>query len=246
MVTDTSIEFAEAGTAPRATALVVEDEAGISELVSLHLGLEQVKCVQAADGLEALRLVREQRFDVIILDIMLPGIDGLTLCRTIRREALNADVPILMATARSDESDTILGLESGADDYMAKPFSMRELVARVRALLRRPPLMTPDVQRRVAFRNLEVDPARRAVRVAGRAVDLTVREFELFYVLLSSPGKVFSRESLLGRIWKDDDTATVRKVDTLVKRLRRKIEDDPSNPAILVTVFGAGYKIADA
>ncbi|MSO30691.1 MAG: response regulator transcription factor [Acidobacteria bacterium] len=230
---------------PRATALVVEDEAGISELVSLHLGLEQVKCVQAMDGTEALRFAREQRFDVIILDLMLPGIDGLTLCRTIRREAPNADVPILMVTARSEESDTVLGLESGADDYLAKPFSMRELVARVRALLRRPPLMTLDVQRPIAHGRLEVDPARRRVRVSGREVELTTREFHLLYVLLSSPGIVFSREVLLGRIWKEDNTVTVRTVDTLIKRVRRKIEEDPANPAVVLTVFGAGYKVSD-
>jgi DNA-binding response OmpR family regulator len=230
---------------PRATALVVEDEASISELVSLHLGLEQVKCIPAMDGTEALKLAREHRFDVIILDLMLPGIDGLTLCRTIRREAPNADVPILMVTARSEESDTVLGLESGADDYLAKPFSMRELVARVRALLRRPPLMTLDVQRPIAYRNIEMDPSRRRVRVAGREVDLTTREFHLLYVLLSSPGIVFSREALLGRIWKEDTSVTVRTVDTLIKRVRRKIERDPANPSMVLTVFGAGYKVSD-
>jgi DNA-binding response OmpR family regulator len=230
---------------PRATALVVEDEASISELVSLHLGLEQVKCIRAMDGTDALKLAREHRFDVIILDLMLPGIDGLTLCRTIRREAPNADVPILMVTARSEESDTVLGLESGADDYLAKPFSMRELVARVRALLRRPPLMTLDVQRPIAYRNIEMDPSRRRVRVAGHEVDLTTREFHLLYVLLSSPGIVFSREALLGRIWKEDTSVTVRTVDTLIKRVRRKIERDPANPSIVLTVFGAGYKVSD-
>lgn len=230
---------------PRATALVVEDEAGISELVCLHLGLEQVKCVPAMDGTDALRLAREQRFDVIILDLMLPGIDGLTLCRTIRREAPNGDVPILMVTARSEESDTVLGLESGADDYLAKPFSMRELVARVRALLRRPPLMTLDVQRPIAYRDIEMDPARRRVRVGRREVDLTTREFHLLYVLLSSPGIVFSREALLGRIWKNDTSVTVRTVDTLIKRVRRKIEENPASPAVVLTVFGAGYKVAD-
>lgn len=235
----------EPSSPPRATALVVEDEAGISELVCLHLGLEQVKCVPAMDGIEALRLARQQRFDVIILDLMLPGIDGLTLCRTIRREAPNADVPILMVTARSEESDTVLGLESGADDYLAKPFSMRELVARVRALLRRPPLMTLDVQRPIAYRDIEMDPARRRVRVARREVDLTTREFHLLYVLLSSPGIVFSREALLGRIWKNDTSVTVRTVDTLIKRVRRKIEENPANPAVVLTVFGAGYKVAD-
>ena len=230
----------------RATALVVEDEAGIAELVCLHLDLEQVRCVHALDGTEALRLAREQRFDVIILDLMLPGIDGLTLCRAIRREPTNGDVPILMVTARSEESDTVLGLESGADDYLAKPFSMRELVARVRALLRRPPLMTFDVQRPIVYREIEMDPARRRVRVSSRDIELTSREFHLLYVLLSNPGIVFSREALLTRIWKNDTSVTVRTVDTLVKRVRRKVETDPANPTRVLTVFGAGYKIADA
>ena len=229
----------------RATALLVEDEAGIGELVCLHLDLEQVRCVHALDGTEGLRLARERRFDVIILDLMLPGIDGLTLCRAIRREATNGDVPILMVTARSEESDTVLGLESGADDYLAKPFSMRELVARVRALLRRPPLMTLDVQRPVIYKEIEMDPARRRVRISGRDVELTTREFHLLYVLLSSPGIVFSREALLTRILKNDASVTVRTVDTLVKRVRRKIEADPANPAVILTVFGAGYKVSD-
>jgi DNA-binding response OmpR family regulator len=229
----------------RATALLVEDEAGIGELVCLHLDLEHVRCVHVLDGTEALKLSRERRFDVIILDLMLPGIDGLTLCRAIRREATNGDVPILMVTARSEESDTVLGLESGADDYLAKPFSMRELVARVRALLRRPPLMTPDVQRPIAYKEIEMDPARRRVRVSGRDVELTTREFHLLYVLLSSPGIVFSREALLTRILKNDASVTVRTVDTLVKRVRRKIEADPANPAVILTVFGAGYKVSD-
>ena len=229
----------------RTSALVVEDEAGIAELVCLHLGLEQVNCVQAMDGTQALRLAREQRFDVIVLDIMLPGIDGLTLCRTIRREAPNGETPILMVTARSEESDTVLGLESGADDYLAKPFSMRELVARVRALLRRPPLMTRLAETPLAHKHIEMDPARRTVRVRGRVVNLTAREFQLLFVLLSNPGIVFSREALLGRLWKDDTSVTVRTVDTSVKRLRRKVEKDPGNPAIVLTVFGSGYKAAD-
>lgn len=228
----------------RARALVVEDEANISELICLHLNLEQVRCVHVADGTEALRLTREERFDVIILDLMLPGIDGLTLCRIIRREGHNGDVPILMVTARSEESDTILGLESGADDYLTKPFSMRELVARVRALLRRPPLIT-SAKRTIVYRDIEMDPARRRVGVSGRETELTSREFDLLYVLLSSPGIVFSREALLAQIWKNDSSVTVRTVDTLVKRVRRKIEANRANPSVILTVFGAGYKVSD-
>jgi two-component system, OmpR family, response regulator len=238
----------EAPAEPRPTVLVVEDEANIRELICLHLGLEQLDCVQTADGSEGLRLARERPFDVVILDLMLPGLDGVTVCKAIRRDSINSGVPILMLTARREESDKVLGLESGADDYLTKPFGVRELVARIRALLRRRPLGpggSPGDSRPVAYGHIEVDPARRRVRVDGRDVELTSHEFSLLHVLLSSPGIVFSREALLNRIWKEDTFVTVRSVDTLVKRLRKKIEKDPANPAVILTVWGAGYKAAD-
>jgi DNA-binding response OmpR family regulator len=236
-----------AGESPR-TVLVVEDEAHIRELVCLHLGFENLTCKQAPDGQEGLRLAREHWFDLVILDLMLPGLDGITVCRAIRRESQNPDVPILMLTARREEADKVLGLESGADDYLTKPFGVRELVARVRALLRRRPSVTPappDGQRPIVYRHIEVDPARRRVRVDSHDVELTTHEFNLLYVLLSHPGIVFSRDALLDKIWKGDTFVTVRSVDTLVKRLRRKVEEDPANPAIILTVWGAGYKAAD-
>ncbi len=238
----------EGATDPRAAVLVVEDEANIRELICLHLGLEQLDCVQADDGHDGLRLARDRPFEVIILDLMLPGLDGVTVCRAIRRDSANDGTPILMLTARRDESDKVLGLESGADDYLTKPFGVRELVARVRALMRRRPLVAAaggDGLRPVKYRDIEVDPARRRVRVAGRDVELTGHEFNLLHLLLSSPGIVFSRDALLGRIWKGDTFVTVRSVDTLVKRLRRKVERDPANPAVILTVWGAGYKAAD-
>ena len=230
--------------------LVVEDEANIRELLSLHLRLEQMTPVEAADGTVGLELAQQRKFDVVILDLMLPGIDGVTLCRAIRRESRNADTPILMLTARRDESDKVLGLDSGADDYLTKPFGVRELMARVRALLRR---AAPggvaggeaDASRPLVYKHIEVDPARRRVRVGSRDVDLTFNEFELLRVLLSSPGIVFSREALLSRVWKDQTFVTVRSVDTLVKRIRKKIEDDPAAPAVILTVWGAGYTAAD-
>ncbi|HXE81355.1 MAG TPA: response regulator transcription factor [Vicinamibacterales bacterium] len=228
------------------TVLVIEDEANIRELICLHLQLEQFECVQAADGQEGLRLAREQPFDLVILDLMLPGIDGITVCRAIRRDSLNKSVPILMLTARREEADKVLGLESGADDYLTKPFGIRELMARVRALLRR---AAPAAERTgdgvVRAHGIEIDPARRRVRVRGRDVQLTAQEFSLLNLLLSNPGIVFSREALLRRIWKEDTFVTVRSVDTLVKRVRRKIEENPSNPAVVLTVWGAGYKAAD-
>jgi DNA-binding response OmpR family regulator len=239
----------EAATTPRPVVLVVEDEENIRELVCLHLGLEHYDCVPCADGESALKLTRTRRFDLVILDLMLPGLDGVTVCRAIRRESENPDVPVLMLTARREESDKVVGLESGADDYLTKPFGVRELVARVRALLRRGPRpivgAQKDTARPITYKHIEMDPARRRVRVNTRDVELTSNEFQLLYVLLSSPGIVFSRESLLQRVWKDQTFVTVRSVDTLIKRVRKKIEENPADPAVILTVWGAGYKAAD-
>jgi DNA-binding response OmpR family regulator len=228
--------------------LVVEDEANIRELVSLHLRLEHAVPVGTDDGQAALELARQRRFDLVILDLMLPGLDGLTVCRAIRKESMNQATPILMLTARREESDKVLGLDSGADDYLTKPFGVRELMARVRALLRRTPrgaAGVPPAAGPVVYRHIEIDPSRRRVRVGARDVDLTSNEFQLLSVLLSSPGIVFSRETLLSRVWNDDTFVTVRSVDTLVKRVRKKIEADPGDPAVILTVWGTGYKAAD-
>jgi DNA-binding response OmpR family regulator len=237
------LEVETAAEGPR-TVLVVEDEAHIRELICLHLQLEQFACVQAAEGEGALQLARERAFDLVILDLMLPGLDGITICRAIRRDSANPSVPILMLTARREEADKVLGLESGADDYLTKPFGVRELVARVRALLRRaaPAEAAGGV---VRAHGIEIDPARRRVRVGGRDADLTAHEFSLLHLLLSNPGIVFSREALLRRIWTEETFVTVRSVDTLIKRVRKKIEQDPANPAVVLTVWGAGYKAAD-
>jgi DNA-binding response OmpR family regulator len=182
---------------------------------------------------------------------MLPGLDGVSLCRSVRNGTVNADVPILMLTARREEIDKVVGLESGADDYLTKPFGVRELVARARALLRRPRPSgaegrtegTPPV---VHLHGIEVDEPRRRVRVQGRNVDLTDQEFRLLHLLVLHPGIVFSREALLAKIWGDETYVTVRSVDTLVKRLRRRIEANPASPRYLLTVWGVGYKFADA
>jgi DNA-binding response OmpR family regulator len=237
--------------------LVVEDEPHIRELVCLHLGLEGYDCDAVGDGKAALGRVESKPFDLLVLDLMLPGLDGLALCRAVRSGRLNADVPILMLTARREESDKVLGLESGADDYLTKPFGVRELVARARALLRRPrqpkgrgAAASADTsagasQPAVTVHDVEIDPARRRVRVSGRDVDLTDQEFRLLYLLATHAGIVFSREALLSKIWRGDTFVTVRSVDTLVKRLRRRIESDPGNPKLLLTVWGVGYKFAD-
>jgi DNA-binding response OmpR family regulator len=235
---------------PHPSVLVVEDETNIRELVSLHLRLERAVPVEAADGPAALALARERKFDLVILDLMLPGLDGLTVCRAIRKDSPNQSTPILMLTARREENDKVLGLDSGADDYLTKPFGVRELMARVRALLRRTAARVAAEPSHaggtIIYRHIEIDPARRRVRVGERDVELTSNEFQLLAVLLASPGIVFSRETLLSRVWTEETFVTVRSVDTLVKRVRKKIESDPAEPDVILTVWGTGYKAADA
>jgi two-component system OmpR family response regulator/two-component system alkaline phosphatase synthesis response regulator PhoP len=233
-----------------ARVLVVEDEPNIRDLVALHLRLEGFATVATGDGHEGLRLAKSEPFDLIVLDLMLPGLDGVTLCRAIRREPGNGDVPILMLTARREESDKVLGLESGADDYLTKPFGIREFVARVRALLRRPRSSHIGAAmlaqgKPIAAGGLEVDPARRQAAVEGRPIDLTAHEFDLLYLLASNRGIVFSRKALVQKVWGGATHVTERSVDTLIKRIRRKIEPDPDEPRFILTVWGTGYKFAD-
>jgi DNA-binding response OmpR family regulator len=227
--------------------LVVEDDVAIRELIALHLKLEGFAVLPSGDGTEALRLARGERFDLIVLDVMLPGLDGISVCAAIRRDSANRDTPILMLTARREEADKVLGLETGADDYLTKPFGIREFVARVHALQRRllrateseahPPPVTAGA--------LVVDPARRQARLDGREIDLTANEFDLLFLLASNRGLVFSREALMQRVWGNDTHITERSVDTLVKRVRRKIEDEAAEPKFILTVWGTGYKFAD-
>jgi len=233
---------------PQLRVLVVEDDAHIRELVQLHLGLEGLATTASGDGAEGLQLARTERFDLIILDVMLPGLDGVTVCRAIRREPHLKDVPILMLTARREEADKVNGLESGADDYLTKPFGVREFVARVRALLRRRRATANASAHHtaVAADGLHVDPARRQTRVNGKDVELTAHEFDLLYVLASNRGIVFSRDALVQRVWGGDTHITERSVDTLIKRLRKKIEADPAEPRYILTVWGTGYKFSDA
>src|SRR3954451_15703863 len=239
------------GTPGGGRVLVVEDDAHIRDLVVLHLQLEGLTAVAAGDGATGLRLAKADPFDLLILDVMLPQLDGVTVCRAVRRESMNGDVPILMLTARREESDKVLGLESGADDYLTKPFGVRELVARVRALLRRPRASklaaspAGSQAKAVSVHGVDVDPARRLAKLEGREIELTAHEFDLLYLLASNPGIVFSREALVQRVWGGDTHVTDRSVDTLVKRVRRKIEDDRAEPRFILTVWGTGYKFAD-
>ena len=226
--------------------LLVEDDPHIRELVQLHLQLEGLTVVSTGDGNDGLARARADTFDLIVLDLMLPGLDGVTVCRAIRRDSRNAEAPILMLTARRDESDKVLGLDSGADDYLTKPFGVRELVARVRALLRRRRSPVGEHAPAVQVGDLTVEPARRQARLGDREIDLTAHEFDLLYVLAANRGIVFSREALVQRVWGEGTHITVRSVDTLVKRLRRKIERDAADPQFILTVWGSGYKFADA
>lgn len=230
--------------------LVVEDDAGIRDVVVFHLDLARYDTTTAADGKSALVLLQSRPFDVVVLDLVLPGVDGITLCQTTRQSGPNREVPILMLTARREEADKVLGLGSGADDYLTKPFGVREFLARIEALLRRPrstwrtaPLARE--QPALSLLGLTIDPERRQVTRDGQLVSLTPQEFDLLYLLMSHPGVVFDRDELLTRVWSDDVNVTHRGVDTLVKRLRRKIEPDPANPSLVITVWGSGYKLAE-
>jgi len=221
----------------------------IVELLRLHLELVGFNVSEVADGRAALDVIRSRPFDLIVLDVMLPGVDGITLCRAARAEGANVSTPLLMLTARDTESDKVLGLESGADDYLTKPFGMRELMARVSALLRRAtradrPAEAPP-PRHLAFRNLAIDVDKRQVVAHGHPVDLTRQEFDLLQLLASRPGIVFSRMALLTKIWSGDEYVTERTVDTVVSRLRKKIERDAQDPELILTAWGVGYKFAD-
>jgi two-component system alkaline phosphatase synthesis response regulator PhoP len=234
----------------RRRVLVIEDEAPIRELVRLHLALDGFDVTEVADGGRALELARGTRFDLIVLDVMLPGIDGISLCRAMRADGVNKNASILMLTARDTESDKVLGLESGADDYLAKPFGMRELLARVGAILRRSargagPAETAD-SHQLRARDLVLDSDRRELLVRGTRVELTKQEFDLLYLLAARPGIVFSREALLAKVWGGDTYVTERTVDTVVSRIRRKIERDAQDPELILTAWGVGYKFVDA
>ena len=231
----------------RGTILVVEDEPAIRDLLRLHLGLARVDVREEAHGRRALDVARAERFDLIILDVMLPGLDGVTLCRALRLEGASRDVPILMLTARDTESDKVIGLESGADDYVAKPFGIRELLARVEALLRRHHRVAGAASppQRISAGALHVDVEKRQATVRGTVVDLTRQEFDLLALLAARPGMVFSRAALLQQVWRGDEYVTERTVDTVVSRLRRKIESDPQNPTLILTAWGVGYKFAE-
>ena len=234
---------------PRRHTLLVEDEAPIREVVRLHLELAGFTVTEIGDGTRALTIGRATRFDLVVIDVMLPGLDGMTLCRALRKQGANMATPMLMLTAKDTESDKVLGLESGADDYLTKPFGTRELVARATALVRRHRRSQDEpteATRRLARHDIVLDLDKRDATVRSRAIKLTKQEFDLLEQLLAHPGIVFSREALLAKVWGGDTYVTERTIDTVISRLRRKIEVDPKDPELILTAWGIGYKFVDA
>jgi len=227
-----------------ATILLVDDEEPVQKLLTYPLERDGYRVVQARDGEEALRRFGEERVDLVVLDVMLPKLDGLEVCKRLRAES---PVPIIMLTARDDEVDKVLGLELGADDYITKPFSIREFRSRVRAVLRRAAVGRHDAaeDQTIEMDGLRIEPARRIVEVDGVPADLTYIEFELLRTLATRPGHVFSRQRLLEELWGSADYRDPRTIDVHVRHLREKLERDPSNPHFLLTVRGVGYRFRD-
>jgi len=224
--------------------LLVEDDADIAEIVALHLRDEGYAVVHATDGAAGLRLLEQHAWDALVLDLMLPGIDGLEICR--RARSMERYTPIIITSARGSETHRVLGLEIGADDYLAKPFSVLELVARVRALLRRIEAVSraPAAASVVRVGDLVISALEREVKLAGELVELTPREFDLLLFFANNPGKVFSRSELLDRVWGHRHSGYEHTVNTHINRIRSKIELDPANPRRILTVWGRGYKLS--
>jgi DNA-binding response OmpR family regulator len=229
--------------APR--ILLVDDEPPIQTLLSFPLERDGYEVVAAADGREALARYSEQIFDLVVLDVMLPRMDGLEVCRRLR--AKGETVPIIMLTAKSEEIDKVLGLELGADDYITKPFSMREFRSRVKAALRRSGMARADSddERPIDVRGLRIDPGKRSVARNGETIPTTYVEFEILAALARSPGRVFTRDMLLARVWGDSSYRDPRTIDVHIRHLREKIEADPKEPEYLFTVRGVGYRFRD-
>ena len=232
------------------TILIVDDEQPIREILVYNLKKEGYNVIEASDGITALNIALEQYPDLILLDIMLPKMDGLSVCKRIKN---SYNVPILMLTAKDSEIDKILGLELGADDYITKPFSVRELIARVKANLRKVANLSvtrndndnsKKKENKIIVNDLELDLDKFEVKIRGEIIDLTVREFEVIKFLASQPGQVVTRETLLEKVWGYEYYGDIRTVDVTVRRIREKIEKDTSSPKILITKRGVGYYIA--
>jgi DNA-binding response OmpR family regulator len=227
------------------TILLVDDEDAVQKLLSYPLERDGFRVLQARNGEEALQLFDHERVDLVVLDLMLPKVDGLEVCKRLRA---GSDVPIIMLTARGDELDKVLGLELGADDYITKPFSIREFRSRVRALLRRAtaPRRQPVDGEAIESGDLRIDPSRRTVELRGEQVQLTYVEFELLRTFASNPGRVYSREALLTALWGDSAYREPRTIDVHVRHLREKLERDAREPEYIFTVRGVGYRFRDS
>ena len=227
------------------TILLVDDEESVQKLLAYPLERDGFRVLKAKDGEEALRRFADANVDLVVLDIMLPKLDGLEVCKRLRAES---SVPIIMLTARDDELDKVLGLELGADDYITKPFSIREFRSRVRALLRRAsaPRLGARESEVIESDGLRIDPSRRSVEVRGRPVQLTYVEFELLRILASNPGRVYTRQMLLQHLWGGSDYREPRTIDVHVRHLREKLERDAKEPELILTVRGVGYRFRDS
>jgi two-component system, OmpR family, alkaline phosphatase synthesis response regulator PhoP len=226
--------------------LIVDDEKDILELVSYNLEKEGFKTAKAYDGEAALGMVRSEKPDMVILDLMLPKMNGLDVCKAIRRNPETANLPIIMLTAKGDEVDKIIGLEIGADDYVTKPFSVKELIARVRTIMRRfQEGGNKPAMEEFQYDGLEINYTSCLVRINGKAISLSPTELKLLFFLSRNPGRVYSRNQILDHVWGDDTFITDRAVDVHIRRLRSQIEKDLENPRYILTVRGFGYKFAD-
>ena len=237
------LEFSRLSTAaPR--ILLVDDELSVQKLLAYPLRKEGYDVIAALDGREALERLRDDNFDLVVLDVMLPRMDGFDVCRAIRSRST---VPIIMLTAKTEETDKVLGLELGADDYITKPFSVREFRSRVKAVLRRAALAQPEAQfeEPIEAGELSIDFEKRSVVVRGESARLTYVEFEILAALASSPGRVFTRDMLLARVWGDSAYRDPRTIDVHIRHLREKIESDPKEPEFIFTVRGVGYRFRD-
>ncbi|MBE6996929.1 MAG: response regulator transcription factor [Ruminococcaceae bacterium] len=227
--------------------LIVDDEKAIVDILDYNLRKSDYETICAYDGNEGLRMAREENPDLMLLDVMLPGMDGFAVCRTLRSEG--SDLPIIMITAREEETDKVFGLENGADDYITKPFSMRELLARVRANMRRSaaaPAAPAEAEGDVlTIRALRIDLGRHTVSKNGAELDLTQREYELVKFLAQNPGKIVSRQELMSEVWQYEYFGDLRAVDVAVRRLREKLEDNPAEPEYVLTKRGVGYYLAE-
>ncbi len=225
------------------TILVVDDESTIREVIRRYLERDGYTVVEAATGRTALEIASREKLDLIVLDLMLPGVDGLALTRQLRERG--SHIPIIMLTAKGSTADRIHGLDTGADDYLAKPFSPQELMSRIRAVLRRAPPPSALPQQTLAFDDLQLDPGSRVVMARGKEVALTAKEFDLLWLFARHPNQVFTRAQLLDQVWGYGYYGDPSTVTVTIRRLREKIERDPSQPMHLLTVWGVGYKFAD-